>query len=393
MKKKILFTLTILAIILAIWYLESIKAKPAGISGSPQSATPIALPVTSGAAISSASGTTPQSRLPALSELAAVDKKQGYPSAIEFSEPSGFINTDRFSLSDLVGKKVILVDFWTYSCINCIRTLPYLKSWDEKYKEQGLEIVGVHTPEFDFEKNYDNVKAAVQKYGIQYPVVLDSDYGTWQAYGNLYWPHEYLIDIAGYIVHDHVGEGGYDETETEIRKLLKERAVALGISNMAASVSSSVSSQSNISGVLSPETYFGALRNESLANGTPYALGPQTIVSPTTIEVNRLYLVGDWDFSNEYAANVKGGEKIIFKYHSAKVYFVASATKGGAIVEVVQDGVPVKGAAGSDVQDGKMAIKESRLYNVINNPDDSGEHVLELIIDSPGLQAYTFTFG
>jgi thiol-disulfide isomerase/thioredoxin len=135
---------------------------------------------------------------------------------------SGYINThDGFRLSEIVGKKVVLVDFWTYSCINCQRTQPYLNAWYKKYKDAGLEIVGVHTPEFAFEKDRANVVAAVEKFGITYPVVQDNDYQTWGTYGNRYWPRKYLIDIDGYIVYDHIGEGGYEETEEKIQELLR----------------------------------------------------------------------------------------------------------------------------------------------------------------------------
>ena len=164
-----------------------------------------------------------------LAALAAADKQAGYPPAIEIADPTGFINaSSSFRLANLIGKDVILLDFWTYSCINCIRTIPYLNAWYQRYHDQGLEIVGIHTPEFDFEKDISNVQAAIMKFGIQYPVVLDSNYGTWTAYGNLYWPHEYLIDMAGYIVHDQIGEGNYSETEQEIQKLLAERSAILG---------------------------------------------------------------------------------------------------------------------------------------------------------------------
>src|SRR3989344_3502091 len=145
---------------------------------------------------------------------------KNYPRARDLVSPEGYINTDNITLAELVGKKVILVDFWTYSCINCQRTQPYLNAWYEKYRAAGLEIIGVHTPEFEFEKNYENVKRAVEKAGIKYPVVQDNDYATWQAYGNRYWPRKYLIDIDGYIVYDHIGEGGYEETERKIQELL-----------------------------------------------------------------------------------------------------------------------------------------------------------------------------
>ena len=151
--------------------------------------------------------------------------KSKYPRFAELANPDGYLNTDHdITIGEYIGKKVILVDFWTYSCINCQRTLPYLTSWDEKYRDEGLLIIGVHTPEFGFEKEYDNVKRAIEKFNIKYPVVQDNEYQTWRAYKNRYWPRKYLIDIDGYIVYDHIGEGAYDETEEKIREVLKERA-------------------------------------------------------------------------------------------------------------------------------------------------------------------------
>ena len=148
------------------------------------------------------------------------NKEARYDKAKEISSPDGFINTAPITISELIGEKVILIDFWTYSCINCQRTLPYLNAWYEKYKDSGLAIVGIHTPEFGFEKEYDNVLAAAKKFGVTYPVVLDNDYATWRAYSNRYWPRKYLIDIDGYIVYDHSGEGAYDQTERKIQELL-----------------------------------------------------------------------------------------------------------------------------------------------------------------------------
>lgn len=147
---------------------------------------------------------------------------------VEFVNPSGFVNTEAFTMRELVGTKVVLIEFMTYSCINCQRTFPYVNTWYEKYKDQGLEIVGIHTPEFSFERNIDNVREAMKKEGITYPIVLDNDYATWRAYGNNYWPRQYLIDIDGNVVYDHIGEGAYRETEEKIQELLAERKERLG---------------------------------------------------------------------------------------------------------------------------------------------------------------------
>src|SRR3989344_5825680 len=163
-----------------------------------------------------------------IEKMNKAEKAKMFEPAKELIGAGRFINTEPFRLRDQIGKKVILIDFWTYSCINCQRTPPYLNSWWDKYNDKGLLIVGVHTPEFEFEKNYDNLLRAVQKFEIEYPVVQDNSYSIWRSYRNQYWPRKYLIDIDGYIVYDHIGEGAYEETEMKIQELLNERMVALG---------------------------------------------------------------------------------------------------------------------------------------------------------------------
>jgi len=199
MQKNIILVLVLVAIFGSIYYLNSQKAETGNSGQSAENNIKIA-------------------------SMAKEDKAKMYEPAKEISSPDAFINSDPFEISDLIGKKVILVDFWTYSCINCQRTLPYLNAWYDKYKDKGLEIVGIHTPEFDFEKEYTNVVEAVKKFDIKYPVVMDNDFSTWHSYNNRYWPRKYLIDIDGYIIYDHIGEGGYDETEQKIQEALKERA-------------------------------------------------------------------------------------------------------------------------------------------------------------------------
>jgi thiol-disulfide isomerase/thioredoxin len=321
-----------------------------------------------------------------------------YPLAKEIVNPSGFINTNNITVAGLIGKKVILIDFWTYSCINCLRTLPYLNSWYEKYKDKGLVIIGVHTPEFQFEQNYDNVYAAVQKFGIKYPVVLDNNYSTWSAYGNLYWPHDYLIDIDGFIVHDHIGEGDYETTEKNIQDALRERMAVLKINEEISSEISKPSEVVNVdfSKVNSPETYFGAARNTYLGNGIKNMAGVQNLSEPADISINTLYLVGSWNFQNEFAENINPGAKIIFRYSAKNVNFVASATNN-VTVQVFRDGKPLGNESGGDVlrRDGSsiVNISEPRLYTLIDDPAGYGEHTLEIIAENPGLQAFTFTFG
>lgn len=338
-------------------------------------------------------------------------KASRFTLAHELVNPNGFINSDSvvganrapFTLQSLIGKKIILVDFWTYSCINCQRTTPYLNAWYAKYRAEGLEIVGVHTPEFDFEKKYENVAAAVIKLGIKYPVVQDNDYATWSAYRNQYWPHKYLIDIDGYIVYDHIGEGGYAETEAAIQMLLQEKM------SRDALVGARDAEQKNLtSGFVtptgtdttkaqSPETYFGASRNEYLQNGAPGKTGEQTLSSPKTTPRNALHLAGRWNITAEYALNLGAPANILYRYVAEDVYLVASAERA-VRVAVFRDNKPLTAdVAGEDItfENGQsyVTIQADRLYKLIKEPRGVGEHLLELIIESPGLKAYTFTFG
>ena len=231
--------------------------------------------------------------------LAPEAKAMIYQKAPELVSPSGYINTEGYpvTIGEHQGKKVILIDFWTYSCINCQRTLPYLKMWYEKYKDQGLEIISVHTPEFAFEKVQANVEKAAKGFELEYPVVLDNEYRTWNAFDNHYWPRKYLIDIDGYIVYDHAGEGNYEATEEAIQKALAERAARLNVP-MAASDTKAPNDLLDVdfSQVRSPEIYFGSARNEHLGSGVAGKSGTPNIY--LSREIRRRYplsgrLVGD----------------------------------------------------------------------------------------------------
>ena len=322
-------------------------------------------------------------------------KAAAYTLAPEITDPSGFINTDGqpITLSQFKGKKVVLVDFWTYSCINCLRTQPYLNAWYDKYHDQGLEIVSIHTPEFAFEKVQANVQAAVLKEGIQYPVVMDNDYGTWNAFENQFWPRKYLIDIDGYIVYDHSGEGDYDLTEKAIQKALAERDMVLGI---ATTTPGGLVAPANVvtpdnTKLGSPETYFGSARNEYLGNGAPGVAGTQTLALPVSTDPNTLYLGGTWNFVPEYAEG-KAGTSVEFEYQARDMYLVASSA-AGATLKITLDGNPVGASAGADVAaDGTLHVQENRLYKIVHTAD-YGIHTLKIEVQSGTLDAYTFTFG
>ncbi|MBP9757886.1 MAG: redoxin family protein [Candidatus Pacebacteria bacterium] len=309
-----------------------------------------------------------------------------YPRAPEITQPSGFVNTDgrAVTLSEYRGKKVVLVDFWTYSCINCIRTTPYLVAWYEKYKDEGLEIVGVHTPEFAFEHLIENVSKAVGERGIKFPVVLDNDYATWNAFKNQYWPRKYLVDIDGFIVYDHAGEGAYEETEEMIRKALAERAERFGRTPVSSDmISGDVQAVKPDSRINSPEIYFGAWRNNNFGNGTQKSEGVQVLKTPKPMPLkkNVLYLYGTWDIKFEFARNTSANAEITFNYDAKNVYMVARAEKP------VRVRISIDGEFKQEI-----TVREDKLYDIVMG-EDYGEHVLDIKIVDPGLDVYTFTFG
>jgi cytochrome c biogenesis protein CcdA/thiol-disulfide isomerase/thioredoxin len=329
--------------------------------------------------------------------LSATEKAMVYQKSPELTGIDGYINTPSgapITIGQYKGDKVVLVDFWTYSCINCQRTIPYLEAWYKKYAGDGLVIIGVSTPEFAFEHLYSNVQAAVQKFGITYPVVLDNEYGTWNAFGNQYWPRDYLVDIDGYIVYDHAGEGDYDGAELAIQKALIERAKRLGLPAPSFTMTTPANTiPINFNDVQSPETYFGAARNEYLRNGTQGQRGNQTLTIPQNLDTNALYLGGMWNFVDEYASNQAAGARIEYEYSAKNVYIVAAADKPVKI-KIMLDGAPLPASErGADVDaNSEATISADRLYDLIQGLG-YGSHILQIQVEGAGLQAYTFTFG
>ncbi len=390
----IVLVLALVAISIAILLIERRKPVPTA-AGSAE------IPLKNDSAITQIAGDQGKSQREMAAQIQAIVEKKAatYPRAKEIVNPSGFINApDSLRIADLIGKKVVMVDFWTYSCINCQRTLPYLNQWYKKYRAAGLEIVSLHTPEFDFEKDHANVASAVKKYGIEYPVVQDNDYATWSAYQNLYWPHKYLIDTDGFIVYDHIGEGGYEETEQKIQELLVELHVRQGAKEAPAPAITTPAAAIDIAfdKVGSPETYFGSARNEFLANGEPKKDGAQVLTLSGEVAPNVLALGGTWSFSPEFAENKTVNARIVYRYHAKHVYFVASGG-AGVELEILRDGKPLGRAAGKDVREvggiSRATVRESRLYELINDPDGYNTHTLEITVKQPGLKAFTFTFG
>jgi thiol-disulfide isomerase/thioredoxin len=315
-----------------------------------------------------------------------------FPSGKELASIHGYINTkEGFKLEDVKGK-VILIDFWTYSCINCIRTLPYITAWDEKYRDKGLVIVGVHTPEFDFEKEKENVQKAVLQHKIKYPVVLDNDYGTWRAYQNRYWPRKYLIDSDGFIRYDHIGEGGYQETERQIQLLLMERDEQLNLGGDTVDVVAEPGAQQ----LTTPELYFGYnFARHDLGNSEGYQ--PEQDVQytlPEQVRANRINLEGTWKNTADYMELVSDTGSVILPYQARSVNIVAG--NAGTLTFKLDGRNIHEEEAGTDVLlDSGIAsipIVDQTLYNVIN---DTGyfEKTLTISAEGKGFRIYTFTFG
>jgi len=327
----------------------------------------------------------------------ATMKARTYDVAKEITTPDGFINTDAFKLSDYIGKKVILVDFWTYSCINCQRTLPYLNAWHEKYADDGLLIIGVHTPEFEFEKEYDNVLKATEKYAVSYPVVLDNDYSTWTAYKNRYWPRKYLIDIDGYIVYNHIGEGGYGETEEKIVELLNERKQVLGEEGSVFVKAGEPTGTQDVDfeQVATPETYLGAARIQYLINlPNVSCLSGSCTYSFSNMKDFRGYeLMGAWKLDDETASLESDTGALRITFTASKVNLVAGSDTP-VRARILVDGKPVDSlSSGSDVENGIVTFTEHDLYNLVDLNGTYESHILEIQFLDPGISAFAFTFG
>jgi len=326
------------------------------------------------------------------SAILNIDKSR-FKKAPELKGISGYINTDSEEFREQIKGKVVLYDIWTYSCINCQRTLPYLTAWDEKYSDEGLLIIGIHSPEFEFEKDINNVELAVEKFGINYPVVLDNDKVIWQSFENRYWPRKYIADDEGYIRYDHIGEGAYDETEKVIQDLLQERAARLGLN--VASAQSLVDLEEFKHGSRTPELYFGynfAFGRNQLGN--PEGFKPNqdvTYAIPQDLKDNFFYLDGMWKNLEDRMILVSESGTIKLPYFAKQVNIVAD---GQSELTILLDGKPISQSdVGNDVsEDGKVNISGATLYNLVNTPEPS-KHTLEIQVNKPGFEIYTFTFG
>ncbi len=321
--------------------------------------------------------------------------------APELAGIDGWINSEPLTLEGLRGK-VVLVDFWTYTCINCIRTFPHITAWYEKYKDNGFVLLGVHSPEFRFEKKKENVERTAAENNLDYPIALDNDMKTWNAFANRYWPAKYLIDAEGNIRYTHFGEGRYEETEKAIQQLLLE-AGHLSVNEVTEVKEAAMGV--DIGKIGTPEIYLGYLRINNLGNKDEGVLPgtTHTFSEVKSVEENRFYFVGDWKIEREFSEFV--GEpaspagKIIIRYKANKINVVLDTKDGVAVpLELKLDGeYLIEQNKGADVimDNGKSTVNvlSPGFYNLVDTGEEYEWHTLEIIINSSGLQAFAFTFG
>ena len=276
------------------------------------------------------------------------------------------------TLSELKGK-VVLVDFWTYTCINCQRTFPYLKEWWKKYQDQGLVIIGVHSPEFEFEKNKNNLSQAINDFGLTYPIVQDNNFSTWRAYDNHYWPAKYLIDKDGFVRYSHFGEGKYEETEQKIQELLKETGREIDSLIKEEELDTQFFRRT-------PETYLGSNRTERRINYID------------NIPLDNYYLNGKWNITEEYASSSKNSS-LILNFSGKEVNLVMSPSEKISKVKIYLNGKLVdKNSTGRDVVDGMVILDAERLYNLILLPAPTNSATLKIEYLNEGIKSYAFTF-
>lgn len=312
---------------------------------------------------------------------------------------TGWLNSPPLGTEALRGK-VVLIDFWTYSCINCLRAMPFVHEWERRYRDHGLVVIGVHTPEFAFERNPRNVMRAVEQLKVGYPVALDNNYAIWRAFDNRYWPAHYFVDAQGRIRAHQFGEGNYAHSEQVIRRLLQEA----GNRNLpppadaAADTLQGVAEQADMRNLRSPETYLGHARAEHFASpGGQREDRDADYTLPETLALNQWGLGGRWKVDNEAALLQRAGGRIAFRFHARDLHLVLAPAADGSPVRfrIWLDGRPLPAAdAGTDVgADGTGVVDEHRLYQLVRQRDSVGEHRFEIEFLDPGVQAYAFTFG
>ena len=330
--------------------------------------------------------TVDETGLPALSDLGPMPSLNG---AVQW------LNSPPLTAESLKGK-VVLVDFWTYSCINCLRALPYVKAWADKYRDQGLVVIGVHAPEFAFERDIDNVASEAKKLGVDYPIAIDNNYSIWKAFNNQYWPAHYFIDAKGEIRYEHFGEGEYPQSERVIQELLKQA----GAKNVNTSISQvqakGVEQAAGNESEISPETYLGYMRAENFDSDNKTTDAPTDFTLTDALALNEWGLQGNWTIGDEKITLNKSDGRITYRFHARDLHLVLGPHQAGKKIrfKVTVDGKAPGDMHGSDVSaDGNGTVTEQRLYQLIRLPDASGEHTFSIQFLDDGVDAYAFTFG
>ena len=313
-----------------------------------------------------------------------------------FDGATGWLNSPPLTAAHVRGK-VVLADFWTYTCINWLRTLAYVRAWAERYEDDGLVVVGVHTPEFPFERDVDNVRRAATDLRVGYPIALDSDYAIWQAFANRYWPAVYVVDAEGRIRHHQFGEGGYAECEMVVQRLLREAGREGVAEDVVAVEPEGFEAQADWANLESPETYLGYEQGRNLASpGRPRLDEPHTYAAPESLELNQWALAGQWTIGRRACVAELAETRIVFRFHARDVNLVMGPGVRGASVafRVLVDGEPPADAHGLDVDEqGNGAVAEQRLYQLIRQPGAIVDRTIEISFRERGVEAYVFTFG
>ena len=313
-----------------------------------------------------------------------------------FDGATGWLNAPPLTVADLQGN-VVLVNFWTYTCINWLRQLPYLRAWNAQYSDAGLVIVGVHTPEFGFERDLDNVSRAVQEMRIEYPVALDSNYAVWNAFGNHYWPALYFSDVDGLIRHHHFGEGEYRQSEMILQQLLAEAGSADPGQGLVSVEARGAEVAADWADLKSPENYTGYARTQHFASPGGAALGkPHTYTAPATLRLNHWALSGEWTMAEEATTPNAANGRIAYRFHARDLHLVMGPAVRGASVRfrVLIDGQPPGAARGTDVDEqGTGTVTQQRLHQLVRQPGPINDRTFDITFLDPGVEAYAFTFG
>jgi thiol-disulfide isomerase/thioredoxin len=309
---------------------------------------------------------------------------------------TAWLNSQPLTVDGLRGK-VVLINFWTYTCINWLRQLPYVRAWAEKYKDRGLTVIGVHTPEFEFEKTIDNARRALTEMRIDYPIAVDNDYAVWRAFGNHYWPALYFIDTQGRIRHHQFGEGEYERSERVIQQLLSESRAGRVAQEMAEVDARGFEAAADWDSLKSPENYLGYERTENFASAASVVINkPRLYTAPAQLQLNQWALSGDWTIGRQAIVLNQSGGRIAYRFHARDLHLVMGPAERGTSVRfrVLVDGQPAVAARGLDADvRGEGTATEQRLYQLVRQPQPITDRQFEIEFLDSGVEAFAFTFG